>query len=93
MSTARYMYGNDSTTYAATSRTLLPKSEPASGNGSPLYERSSPNTRMIGGMTNGSRVMNSMYGRRRGRRSRTQNAVGTIRMLLAMIVMIPIRNE
>src|SRR5258705_8564165 len=49
VSTARYMYGNERTTYAATTRMLLPKSDPASGNGPPLYERSSPNTRMIGG--------------------------------------------
>ena len=48
---------------------------------------------MIGGMTNGRSVMNSMYGRSRGSRRRTQNAVGTMRIELTTIVMIPTRNE
>ena len=58
---------------------------PKAGN-APLYVRISPNTRITGGMTNGNRVTNSTIGRRRGRRRRTQYAVGTMIAMLVMIV-------
>src|SRR5512146_1360756 len=92
-STARYMYGSDSTVYPATSRTLLPRSELVSGRGGPLKPRMSPNTRTIGGITNGRSVMNSTSRRSCGRRNRTQNAVGTMSAMLTTTVITPITNE
>src|SRR3954462_1601045 len=53
----------------------------------------SPNTRITGGITKGRRVTNSTRGRRRGTRSRTQNAVGTMSPMLTIVVMIPTTNE
>ena len=44
-------------------------------------------------MTNGSRVMNSISGRARGTRSRTQKAVGTRMARLTTMVMTPMANE
>ena len=52
-----------------------------------------PNTRTIGGMTNGRSVMNSTNGRARGTRRRTQKAVGISSPMLTMIVMMPMTNE
>ncbi len=75
LSTDRYMYGSDSTTYAATSRNVLPRSVEVTGSpsgGPPPYTRMSPNTSTTGGTTNGSSVMNSTTGRIRGTLSRTQ---------------------
>ena len=46
-----------------------------------------------GGTMNGRRVMNSISGRMRGSRSRTQNAVGTTRATLITIVARPTANE
>ena len=68
-------------------------SELARASGWPLYVFSRPKTRMIGGITNGSRVMNSTIGRSEGYLSRTQNAVGTMIRMLMMIVRIPAMNE
>ena len=48
---------------------------------------------MIGGMTNGRRVMNSTIGRSAGYLRRTQKAVGTMIRMLTMIVRIPAMNE
>ena len=64
-----------------------------SGSGRWLNVWISPKTRTIGGMTNGSSVMNSTNGRARGTRSRTQYAVGISRPMLTMIVMMPMTNE
>ena len=63
------------------------------GSGGWLYVLISPNTRTIGGMTNGRSVMNSTNGRARGIRSRTQNAVGTMSAMLMTMVMMPTTNE
>ena len=65
----------------------------ASGSGPLLNERIRPKARMTAGITNGIRVTNSTTGRSRGRRSRTQYAVGTIRSVLTTIVIRPMTNE
>ena len=72
---------------------MLPMSVWVNGSGGWLYVLIRPNTRTIGGTTNGRSVMNSTNGRARGIRSRTQKAVGTMSAMLRMIVMIPTTNE
>src|SRR4051794_16266436 len=62
VSTARYMYGSESTVYAATSRRSLPNETLVRWNGAPEYERIRPKARITGGMTNGISVTNSTNG-------------------------------
>src|SRR3954471_15348213 len=93
VSIARYMYGNDRTTYAKHSSALLPMSVYVNGSGGWLNVLINPKTSTIGGTTNGSSVMNSTNGRALGTRRRTQKAVGSRSPMLTMIVIVPTTNE